>query len=110
MPVRNFKGLRAKMSPERQAKNRLESERMEMNKLQIVNAPLKVLIAYPNSRSHGDKMLEGYREIVSAADIFNDISTSRPQLVRFGFPGPPWQGFVYTGSGSNGFSPELLNA
>jgi hypothetical protein len=83
---------------------------VEMNKLQIVNAPLKVLIAYPNSRSHGDKMLEGYREIVSAADIFNDISTSRPQLVRFGFPGPPWQGFVYTGSGSNGFSPELLNA
>ena len=69
----------------------------EMNKLQLINTPLKVLITYPWRDEHAQKLLESYAGIVTAADIFRDIATLRRQLVIFGFPGesPRWQAFTY---------------
>ncbi len=74
---------------------------IEMNKLQLINTPLKVLITYPTKRDPSEKLLEKYVEIVSGADIFSDISTLRRQLVIFGSrkgERPVWEGFVYSQS------------
>ena len=77
----------------------------EMNKLQLFNAPLKVLITYPNSASQAEELLAKYGKIISESDIFGDIKTSRRQLVIFGVQAggsdqpPAWQGYTYTGSG-----------
>lgn len=49
---------------------------VEMNKLQLFNAPLKVLITYPWSDDHGQELLERYTEIIAEADVFEDISTN----------------------------------
>ncbi len=71
----------------------------EMNKLQIFNTPLKVLITYPGSGEAGAELLKSYSEIVADADIFEDISSLRRQLVIFGYRDgsnlPSWEGFVY---------------
>ena len=58
----------------------------EMHKLQLFNCPLKVLITYPYSRGKNEaaRLLESYADIVARADVFNDISTLRRQLVIFG--------------------------
>jgi hypothetical protein len=69
----------------------------EMNKLQLFNAPLKVLITYPYKRN-SDSLLGRYAEIISAADVFDDISTLRRQLVIFGWKegqNVGWKGFEY---------------
>ena len=55
----------------------------EINKLQLFNAPLKVLITYTGEDTF-DYYLDGYAKIIKDADIFNDISTTRRQLVIFG--------------------------
>ncbi|MBI3684463.1 MAG: hypothetical protein HY235_29155 [Acidobacteria bacterium] len=70
---------------------------VEMNKLQLFNSPLKVLITYPSNDDHGKELLDSYTEIVTEADAFDDIATLRRQLVIFGFQGesPRWQGFAY---------------
>ncbi len=72
---------------------------VEMNKLQLFNTPLKVLITYPTKRDPSEKLLAKYEEIVSGADIFNDMSTLRRQLVIFGSrkdERPIWEAFVYS--------------
>ena len=71
---------------------------VEMNKLQLFNCPLKVLITYPGKDKKG--LLDTYTEIIKSADIFSDISTLRKQLVIFGFKEDNeiiWEYHVYDG-------------
>jgi len=69
----------------------------EMNKLQLFNCPLKVLITYPTSRGKGGstELLAEYADIIARGDIFSDISTLRRQLVIFGWAGPTWEAYMY---------------
>jgi len=73
---------------------------IEMNKLQLFNAPLKVLITYAGG-SNAERLLEKYARIMAGADVFSDFTTERKQLVIFGPPGsrPParlhWTFHVY---------------
>ena len=55
----------------------------EMNKLQLFNSPLKVLITYASKSEH-DAYLEEYSEMIKSADVFEDFSTHKKQLVVFG--------------------------
>jgi len=56
----------------------------EMNKLQLINTPLKVLIVYSDKEDEIQNLLQGYVEIIRDADCFGDFSTLRRQLVIFG--------------------------
>jgi hypothetical protein len=61
----------------------IDGTAVEMNKLQLFNAPLKVLITYAS----GDGIqwgLDIYTKIIQDADIFGDFATLRRQLVIFG--------------------------
>lgn len=72
----------------------------EIHKLQLLNAPLKVLVTYPRDREQVAELLGKYAEIIGEADIFADISTVKHQLVIFGFVEGAtfdWRGFVYEG-------------
>jgi hypothetical protein len=74
-----------------------EDTAVEMNKLQLFSAPLKVLITYP-ARKNFDLLLTKYAGIIKAADVFDDISTLRRQLVIFGSlenDRVRWEGFEY---------------
>ncbi|HUI76271.1 MAG TPA: hypothetical protein VLY24_00110 [Bryobacteraceae bacterium] len=72
----------------------------EINKLQLFNAPLKVLITYPGNDREAKKLLGDYAEMIEEADAFEDFATSRRQLVIFGFleEVPRWRAFVYSGA------------
>ena len=75
---------------------------VEMNKLQLFNAPLKVLITYAQLPSDREFHLGRYAKMVKAADIFGDFSTLRRQLVIFGSTreaGVDWHFFVYEDAG-----------
>ena len=65
--------------------NNVRSSATEMNKLQLFNAPLKVLITYtaPHA-SERAAYLERYTKILQGADVFGDFATHRRQLVVFG--------------------------
>jgi len=63
--------------------NRLMGTEIEINKLQLFNAPLKVLITYAEE-DQKKKYLDIYSRIISEADVFGDISTHKKQLVIFG--------------------------
>ena len=56
----------------------------EINKLAIINAPLKVLITYIE-RADVTRSLEEFSEMIRTADIFSDFSTTRKHLVIVGF-------------------------
>ena len=64
--------------------NDIRGSATEVNKLQLFNAPLKVLITYCHDASERDFYLQRYNKILRAADIFGDIATLRRQLVIFG--------------------------
>jgi hypothetical protein len=64
--------------------NKIDGTATEINKLQLFNAPLKVLITYAQTASVRAFYLERYRKIIQAADIFGDFATLRRQLVIFG--------------------------
>jgi len=73
---------------------------VEMNKLQLINAPLKVLITYAKPGSETDGLLSRYNEIVRSADCFGDTASLRRQLVIFGEPdGSSWHFFAYEREG-----------
>jgi len=55
----------------------------EMNKLAILNAPLKVLITYEERQKQAE-YLGTYAEMLHAADVFEDFGTLRRHLVIFG--------------------------
>lgn len=72
---------------------------VEINKLQLFNAPLKVLVTYPCDPQYGKKLLDKYKTMIDAADVFGDFSTLRRQLVIFGYGGAPpsWEAHEYRG-------------
>ncbi len=86
------------------------STKEEINKLQLFNTPLKVLITYPPGND-GDALLKKYAEIINAADIFEDISRCRRQLVIFGWTDAAanltWKGYEYSDGDFREISPEL---
>jgi hypothetical protein len=84
--------------------NDIGGSAIEMNKLQLFNAPLKVLITYC-SASERDFYLQRYSKILQAGDIFGDFATLRRHLVIFGsLQGPEatavnWNFYAYEPSG-----------
>lgn len=73
----------------------------EMNKLQLFNVPLKVLIAYAAEGAETDSLLRNYERIMRSADVFDDFATARRQLVIFGTPQTvkEWRFFAYESDG-----------
>jgi hypothetical protein len=72
-----------------------------MNKLQLFNAPLKVLISYAGEGVETDSLLRKYERIMSAADVFDDFATLRQQLVVLGTPKTvqDWRFYAYESDG-----------
>ena len=72
-----------------------------MNKLQLFNAPLKVLITYAPPGSATDSLLRKYENIIRASDVFNDVATLRQQLVIIGTPKTvaQWRLYAYENDG-----------
>jgi hypothetical protein len=72
-----------------------------INKLQMFNAPLKVLITYAAEGAESDSLLRTYETVISESDVFNDIATLRQQLVIFGTPKTlrQWRFYVYESDG-----------
>lgn len=56
---------------------------IEMNKLQLFNTPLKVLITYA-AGVQSEALLARYARVVAEADVFSAFTTERKQLVVFG--------------------------
>lgn len=76
----------------------------EMNKLQLFNVPLKVLITYARAGYGLESFLIKYEAIIKSSDVFGDVASARKQLVVFGDRQgdfPTWRSFVYK---ENGFS------
>jgi hypothetical protein len=72
-----------------------------MNKLQLFNAPLKVLITYAPAGPATDSLLGKYENIIRASDVFKDIATLRQQLVILGTPKTvaEWRLYAYENDG-----------
>src|SRR5271170_7465111 len=72
-----------------------------MNKLQLFNAPLKVLITYAALGPATDSLLQKYESIIKASDVFNDVATLRQQLVVLGTPktAAEWRFYAYENGG-----------
>lgn len=56
----------------------------ELNKLQLFNSPLKVLITYATRENDRQDLLRKFEKLLAEADCFGDVSTLRRQLVIFG--------------------------
>jgi hypothetical protein len=72
-----------------------------MNKLQLFNAPLKVLITYAGEGTDADSLLRKYERIMSSSDVFNDFASLRRQLVILGTPKTvrEWRFYAYESDG-----------
>ncbi len=72
-----------------------------MNKLQLFNAPLKVLITYAPTGPATDSLLHRYESVIRASDVFSDIATLRQQLVILGTPKTvkEWRLYAYETDG-----------
>jgi len=72
-----------------------------MNKLQLFNAPLKVLITYAPLGNATESLLHKYESIIKASDVFNDFATLRQQLVVLGTPKTvaEWRFYAYENGG-----------
>jgi hypothetical protein len=81
--------------------NKPTNTQEEINKLQIFNAPLKVLITYAADGVEADSLLRKYEAVISDSDVFNDIATLRQQLVIFGTPktAREWRFYAYESDG-----------
>jgi hypothetical protein len=73
----------------------------EINKLQMFNAALKVLITYAAEGAESDSLLRTYEAVIGESDVFNDIATLRQQLVILGTPKTlrDWRFYVYENDG-----------
>ena len=73
----------------------------KINKLQMFNVPLKVLIAYAAEGAETESLLRKYEAIMGDADVFNDIAPLRQQLVIVGTPKTvrEWRFYVYESDG-----------
>lgn len=81
--------------------NDASSAQETMNKLQLFNAPLKVLITYAADGAATDLLLRRYESISRASDVFNDFATLRQQLVILGTPRTvgQWRFYAYEDGG-----------
>jgi hypothetical protein len=81
--------------------NRPANSHEEINRLQMFNAPLKVLITYAADGAESDALLRKYEVIIGESDVFNDIATLRQQLVILGTPKTlrEWRYHVYESDG-----------
>jgi hypothetical protein len=81
--------------------NELSKADETMNKLQLFNAPLKVLITYAPPGAATDSLLRKYENIIRASDVFKDIATLRQQLVILGTPKTvaEWRLYAYEDDG-----------
>ncbi|HME38376.1 MAG TPA: hypothetical protein VKG63_05370 [Steroidobacteraceae bacterium] len=72
-----------------------------MNKLQLFNAPLKVLISYAADGPASEALLRSYEGIIKASDVFNDFATLRQLLVILGTPksASQWRFYAYEDGG-----------
>jgi hypothetical protein len=72
-----------------------------INKLQLFNAPLKVLITYAAIGPATDNLLKKYEHVIKASDVFNDVATLRQQLVVIGTPKTvaDWRFYAYEDGG-----------
>jgi hypothetical protein len=64
--------------------NSVSRSHQEMNKLSLIDVPLKVLVTYPKSRSNAETLLSKFAAILMLADHFDDFATKRRHLVVFG--------------------------
>jgi hypothetical protein len=73
----------------------------QINKLQMLNVPLKVLITYAAEGAEGDALLRRYEAVIGDSDVFDDIAALRRQLVIFGTPRTvrEWRFYVYENDG-----------
>ncbi len=81
--------------------NRPSKSLEEINKLQMFNAPLKVLITYAAEGDESDSLLRKYEAVIGDSDIFGDIASVRQQLVILGTPKAvrEWRFYVYESDG-----------
>lgn len=72
-----------------------------INKLQIFNAPLKVLITYATEGAETDTLLGRLERVMSGADVFDDFATLRQQLLILGTPRTirKWRFYAYESDG-----------
>jgi hypothetical protein len=73
----------------------------EINKLQMFNAPLKVLITYAAEGAESESLLRKYEAVMRDSDVFGDLATMRQQLVIFGTPRTvvDWRFYAYENDG-----------
>jgi hypothetical protein len=72
-----------------------------INKLQLFNAPLKVLITYAVEGPETERLLRKYEKVMSDADVLNDFATLRQQLLIIGTPKTikKWRFYAYESDG-----------
>lgn len=72
-----------------------------INKLQVFNAPLKVLITYAAEGVETATLLGRAERVMSGSDVFNDYSTLRQQLLILGTPKTigKWRFYAYESDG-----------
>lgn len=82
--------------------NEYSSAGEEMNKLQLFNVPLTVLITYPPKEKRKET-LDKYSAIIRQADILENASATRWQLAILGpfgsYDDGDWEAFVYRDGG-----------
>lgn len=72
----------------------------EINKLSIIDAPLKVLVTYADPGNYADQLLLKFAAMLERADTFGDFATQRRHMVIFGHKDDEainWNYFVFTG-------------
>ncbi len=81
--------------------NRPTKPHDEINKLQMFNAPLKVLITYAADGVASEALLRKYENLIRSSDVFNDVATLRQQLVILGTPKTvlEWRFYAYENDG-----------
>lgn len=67
----------------------------EINKLQLFNAPLKVLFVYSSIQSERQELLRKWANMIQEADVFEEFSNTKKQLVIFGTSVAPIEWFFY---------------
>jgi hypothetical protein len=72
-----------------------------LNKLQLFNTPLKVLITYAAEGADTDALLGKFEKVMSDADVLNDFADVRQQLLILGTPKTirKWRFYAYESGG-----------
>jgi hypothetical protein len=81
--------------------NKPEKSHEQLNKLQMYNTPLKVLITYAAEGAESDALLKKYEAVIGESDLFDDVATLRQQLVILGTPSTfrEWRFYAYESDG-----------